>query len=154
MRHGFWCHWKWVIWCFACFWGPRKYACTKIFYSWNSVTLDFEGHICQIIHFEDTYGALGNFFLEKKSLFFDVNYDQKWQLKVWKKSKLRVQKFEKKSWFLYVFSGTELFFEYKTIAKKTCAPKTRATLAMPKILVRRRLCVVVCRRMWTFLCPD
>ena len=22
------------------------YACTKIFYSWNSVTLDFEGHIC------------------------------------------------------------------------------------------------------------
>ena len=26
------------------------------------------------------------------------------------------------------------FFEYKTIAKKTCAPKTRATLAMPNIL--------------------
>ena len=27
------------------------------------------------------------------------------------------------------------FFEYKIIAKKTCAPKTRATLAMPNILV-------------------
>ena len=34
------------------------YACTKIFYSWNSVTLDFEGHICQIIHFEDPCEAL------------------------------------------------------------------------------------------------
>ena len=34
------------------------------------------------------------------------------------------------------------FFEYKTIAKKTCAPKTRATLAMPNILVRRLF--VVC----------
>ena len=34
------------------------YACTKIFYSWNSVTLDFEGHICKIIHFQDIYGAL------------------------------------------------------------------------------------------------
>ena len=38
--------------------------------------------------------------------------------------------------------------------KKKCAPKTRATLAMPNILV----CVVcpslfvVC--VWTFLCPD
>ena len=30
-------------------------------------------------------------------------------------------------------------YVYKTIAKKTCAPKTRATLAMPNILVRRRL---------------
>ena len=38
------------------------YACTKIFYSWNSVTLDLEGHICKIIHFEDTYTALHNFF--------------------------------------------------------------------------------------------
>ena len=37
------------------------------------------------------------------------------------------------------------FLEYKTIAKKTCAPKTRATLAMPNILVRRCLFVVVCR---------
>ena len=27
------------------------------------------------------------------------------------------------------------FFEYKTIAKKKCAPKTRATLAMPNILL-------------------
>ena len=39
------------------------------------------------------------------------------------------------------------FFEYKTIAKKTCAPKTRATLAMPNILIRvvcRCLCVVEC----------
>ena len=53
------------------------YACTKIFYSWNSVTLDFGGHIRQIIHFEDPCGALCNFFLEKKSLFFDVNYEQK-----------------------------------------------------------------------------
>ena len=53
------------------------YACTKIFYSWNSVTLDFEGHICQIMSCEDSCCALGNFFLEKKSLFFDVNYDQK-----------------------------------------------------------------------------
>ena len=35
-------------------------------------------------------------------------------------------------------------YVYKTIAKKTCAPKTRATLAMPNILVRRRLSVVVC----------
>ena len=53
------------------------YACTKIFYSWNSVTLDFEGHICQIMGFEDICCALDNFFLENKSLFFDVNYDQK-----------------------------------------------------------------------------
>ena len=28
------------------------------------------------------------------------------------------------------------FFEYKTIAKKTCAPKTGATLAMPNIFSR------------------
>ena len=53
------------------------YACTKIFYSWNSVTLDLGGHICKIIHFEDLCGALHNFFPEKKSLFFKVNYDQK-----------------------------------------------------------------------------
>ena len=41
------------------------------------------------------------------------------------------------------------FFEYKTIAKKTCAPKTGATLAMPNILfgvvVVCRLCVVECK---------
>ena len=36
-------------------------------------------------------------------------------------------------------------YVYKTIAKKKCAPKTRATLAMPNILVRRRLLLsVVC----------
>ena len=36
------------------------------------------------------------------------------------------------------------FFEYKTIAKKKCAPKTRATLAMPNILIR--VCLLfVCR---------
>ena len=127
------------------------YACTKIFYSWNSVTLDFEGHICQIIHFEDTYGALDNFFLEKKSLFFDVNYDQKWQLKVEKKSKLRVQKFEKKSWFLYFFSGMELFLNTKSLQKKH----------VPLKLGQLWLCQTffgVCRClsvwMWTFLCPD
>ncbi len=40
--------------------------------------------------------------------------------------------------WISVLYGT--FFEYKTIAKKTYAPKTRATLAMPNILV----CVVVC----------
>ena len=34
------------------------------------------------------------------------------------------------------------FFEYKTIVKKTCAPKTRATLAMPNILIRVCLFVV------------
>ena len=36
--------------------------------------------------------------------------------------------------WISVLYGT--FFEYKTIAKKKCAPKTRATLAMPNILVR------------------
>ena len=40
------------------------------------------------------------------------------------------------------------FFEYKIIAKKTCAPKTRATLAMPNILVRRR-CLFV-RRLFVY----
>ena len=36
-------------------------------------------------------------------------------------------------------------YVYKTIAKKKCAPKTRATLAMPNILFGVRLSVVVCR---------
>ena len=38
------------------------------------------------------------------------------------------------------------FFEYKIIAKKTCAPKTRATLAMPNILFGVVVCLLcVCR---------
>ena len=53
------------------------YACTKIFYSWNSVTLDLGGHICQIMSFEDPYGALERNIPEKKSLFCYVNYEQK-----------------------------------------------------------------------------
>ena len=36
------------------------------------------------------------------------------------------------------------FFEYKIIAKKTCAPKTRATLAMPNILFGVVCLFVVC----------
>ena len=47
----------------------------------------------------------------------------------------------------------ETFFEYKTIAKKTCAPKTRATLAMPNILFGVVVCSC-CRCVSTFLCPD
>ena len=39
-------------------------------------------------------------------------------------------------------------YVYKTIAKKTCAPKTRATLAMPNILVR-----VVCLSVVVVECP-
>ena len=46
------------------------------------------------------------------------------------------------------------FFEYKIIAKKTCAPKTRATLAMPNILFGVVCRLSVCRCVWTFLCPD
>ena len=45
------------------------YAYIKIFYSWNSVTLGFEGHICKIMSFEDTYCALSNFFPKVFILF-------------------------------------------------------------------------------------
>ena len=152
MRHGFWCHWKWVIWCFACFWGPRKsdkccmrgYACTKIFYSWNSVTLDFEGHICQIMSFEDPCCALSNFFLEKKKFICWCQLRPKMTIKGRKKIEIKGAEIRKK-----VVISLCLF-----IAKKKCAPKTRATLAMPNILVRRLLSLSVCGRMWTFLCPD
>ena len=52
------------------------YICSKIFYSWNSVTLDFEEHICQIMSFEDFCCAMNNFFPKKKFILY-VNYDQK-----------------------------------------------------------------------------
>ena len=60
--YGFFCPWKWLLWLFACdiknmltaiWW----YSCTKIFYPWNSIILQLEGHICKVIHFDDTYCA-------------------------------------------------------------------------------------------------
>ena len=49
----------------------------------------------KIIHFCDIYCTLCNFFSRKKKFIFYVNYEQKGTIKGSKKSKLRVQKFEK-----------------------------------------------------------
>ena len=72
------------------------YACTKIFYSWNSVTLDFEGHICQIIHFEDTYGALKRNIPEKK-VYFQSQLRPKVTIKGRKKIEIKGAEIRKKS---------------------------------------------------------
>ena len=76
---------------------------------------------------------------------FNVNYEQKWHLKVCADARAICP-----TGFLFSLSAyavwyldTKTFFEYKTIAKKKCAPKTRATLAMPNILFG--VVVVVCR---------
>ena len=121
------------------------YACTKIFYSWNSVTLDFGGHICQIMHFEDTYGALERNIPEKKFIF-QSQLRPKVTIKGMKKIEIKGAEIRKKVVISLCLFRYGTFFEYKTIAKKTCAPKTRATLAMPNILFGVCRCrLFVCR---------
>ena len=44
-------------------------------------------------------------------------------IKGMKKLKLKVQKFEKKSRFLYVFSGTKVFFFFKCFVQEACSLK-------------------------------
>ena len=77
---------------------------------------------------------------------FNVNYEQKWHLKVCADARAICPTgflFSLPAYAVW-YLNTKTFFEYKTIAKKKCAPKTRATLAMPNILIR--VCLfVVCR---------
>ena len=45
------------------------YMCTKIFYSWNLVTLAFKEHICNFIHFDDPYCTPHKIIPKNKNLF-------------------------------------------------------------------------------------
>ena len=76
LRHGFWCPWKRLLCLYDCFWGIKKmstarrgYMCTKIFNSWNLVTLAFKEHICNFIHFDDPYRTPHKIIPENKHLF-------------------------------------------------------------------------------------
>ena len=63
-----------AIWLFL---RPKKYVnCpewwymySKIFYSWNSLTLQLEWHICNFIHFDDPYCTPHKIILKNKHLF-------------------------------------------------------------------------------------
>ena len=92
------------------------YACTKIFYSWNSVTLDFGGHICQIMHFEDTYGALERNIPEKKRFIFQSQLRPKVTIKGRKKIEIKGAEIRKKVVISLCLFRYGTFFEYKTIA--------------------------------------
>ena len=91
LRHGFWCPWKRLLCLYDCFLGLKKYVscpdggytCTKIFYSWNLVTLAFKEHICNFIHFDDPYRTPHKIIPENKHLFKTSTATKKWQLKVW-----------------------------------------------------------------------
>ena len=143
MRHGFWCHWKWVIWCFACFWGPRKSAkcCRGVCMHQIILFLEFGYFGLWRTHLQN-YTFLGHLrstgtLTSQSFLFiFNVNYEQKWHLKVCADARAICPTgflFSLPAYAVW-YLDTKTFFEYKTIAKKKCAPKTRATLAMPNIL--------------------
>ena len=72
------------------------YACTKIFYSWNSVTLDLGGHICQIMSFDDLYCALKRNVPEKK-VYFSRQLRPKVTIKGRKKIEIKGAEIRKKS---------------------------------------------------------
>ena len=96
-----------------------------------------------------------NTIVPKKKFIFQGHLRPKVTIKGMKKNKIKGAEIRKKVVISLCLFRYGTFFEYKIIAKKTCAPKTRATLAMPNILFGV-VCVlfVVCRLVSTFLCPD
>ena len=125
MRHGFWCHWKWVIWRFACFWGPKQSV--KCCRGGMHAPKYFILGIRLLWTLKDTFAKLWvlrtpaapwNTIVPKKKVYFLRQLWAKSEIKGIHFMKLRVQKFRKKSWFLYVFSGTELFLNTKPLQKK------------------------------------
>ena len=77
-----------------------------------------------------------NTIVPKKKVYFSRPIRPKVTIKGMKKIEIKGAEIRKKVVISLCLFRYGTFFEYKTIAKKTCAPKTRATLAMPNILVR------------------
>ena len=75
---------------------------------------------------------------------FDVNYEQKWHLKVCVDARAICSTG-------FLFSLPVYAVWYLNIAKKICVPKTRATLAMPNILFGVVVCSSVCLNVHIFL---
>ena len=73
-------------------------------------------------------------FSRKKKFIFLCQLRPKMTIKGMKKIEIKGAEIRKKVVISLCLFRYRTFFEYKTIAKKTCAPKTRATLAMPNIL--------------------
>ena len=82
-----------------------------------------------------------------KKFIFQCQLRPKMTIKGMKKIEIKGAEIRKKVVISLCLFRYGTFFEYKTIAKKTCAPKTRATLAMPNILFVSVccLCVVWCK---------
>ena len=143
MRHGFWCHWKWVIWCFACFWGPRKSVkcCMGVCMHQNILFLEFGYFGLWRTHLPNYtfWGPLRStvtLLSRTKKFIFQCQLQPKMTIKGRKKIEIKGTEIRKKVVISLCLFRYRTFFEYKTIAKKTCAPKTRATLAMPNIFFR------------------
>ena len=83
----------------------------------------------------------------KKKFIFQGHLRPKVTIKGMKKIEIKGAEIRKKVVISLCLFRYETFFAYKTIVNKKCAPKTRATLAMPNILIRVVVCLsVVCRR--------
>ena len=103
-----------------------------------------------------THAEHCNTIVPKKNIIFQCQLRPKMTIKGRKKIEIKGTEIRKKIVISLCLFRYGTFFEYKTIAKKTCAPKTRATLAMPNIFIRVVVvCLLfVCCRMSTFLCPE
>ena len=125
MRHGFWCHWKWVILHFACFWDPRKSdkCCRGVCMHQNILFLEFCYFGLWRTHLPnyEFWGPMlrpGTLFCRKKIFIFWCQLRPKMTIKGRKKFEIKGAEIRKKSWFLYVFSGTELFLNTQPLQKK------------------------------------
>ena len=82
-------------------------------------------------------------FSRKKKFIFWCQLRPKMTIKGRKKIEIKGAEIRKKVLISLCLFRYGTFFEYKTIAKKTCAPKTGATLATPNILFGV-VCLFVC----------
>ena len=125
MRHGFWCHWKWPIWPFACFWGSKQSAkCRRgVCMHQNILFLEFGYFGLWRTHLQNYtfWGPLRStvtLLSRKKKFIFQGQLRPTVTIKGMKKIEIKGAEIQKKSWFLYVFSGTKLFLHTKPLQKQ------------------------------------
>ena len=160
MRHGFWCHWKWVIWCFACFWGPRKSA--KCCRGGMHAPKYFILGILLLWTLKDTFAKL--YIFRTSTEHWNTNFP-KFFFYFWRQLRAKViikgvrrREGDMLHWIsglrhlVLGYENAKHSYVYKTIAKKNVPLKLGQLWLCQTFYSRMLLLSVVW--MSTFLCPD